>query len=188
MRGGAAHSHQLSSAASRHDPHEAHRRLAPHAGRARGDAEIAHSARRRLQSLNDLPRHTLEVAVDNHWIRLSGEVTWDYQRRAALSALRELPGVAGISDRVLLAPSALALAIRYEIEAELRIRAGQRAQGIVVAITRDDVSLSGSARSQAERDFACRLAAATPGVRRVIDNISIMPASEHRAGAASVAD
>ena len=188
MRGGAAHSHQLSSTASGHDPHAAHGTPAPSAGRARSDAEIAHSARRRLQWLNDLPRHTLEVAVDNRWIRLSGEVTWDYQRRAALSALRTLPGVAGISDRVLLAPSALALAIRYEIEAELRIRAGKRAQGIEVAITRVDVTLSGSASSQAERDFASRLAAATPGVRRVIDNISVVPATAHRAGAASAAD
>ena len=187
MSGGAAHSHQLSSAVSRHDPHEAHRRLAPSAGRARGDAEIARSARRRLQWLNDLPRHTLEVTVDNHWVWLSGEVTWDYQRRAALSALRDLPGVAGISDRVGLAPTALAAAIRYEIEAELRIRAGTRTQGIEVAIARVDVTLSGSARSQAERDFACRLAAATPGVRRVIDNIDIAPAAEHRAGAVSLA-
>lgn len=146
------------------------------AGAAGSDAAIAHAAQRLLQWINDLPRHDLRVAVANGWITLCGAVTWDYQRLAALSAVRNLPGVAGLSDRIELVSTALALAIRYEIESGLLIHAGTRTQDIRVAVTRIDVSLSGTARSQAERDFACRLAANTPGVRRVHDNINVVPA------------
>lgn len=170
---------------SRHDPRGT---LAPSAGRSDSDAELARTARRQLQWLNDLPQHDLAVTVADGWITLTGVVTWEYQRLAAVNALRDLPGVAGLSDRVELAPSALAAAIRYEIEAELRVGAGAHTQGIEVAVTHVDVRLSGSARSPAERDFACRLAASTPCVRRVQDNISISPAAKSQAGAAPALD
>ena len=136
---------------------------------------IAQTARRLLQWINDLPRHDLQVAVADGWITLSGEVTWEYQRLAAQCAVRDLPGVTGLSDRITLLPTAPAMAIRHRIECELLMHAGTQTQDIRVAVTRVDVRLSGIARSQAERDFACRLAANTPGVRRVQDDISVVP-------------
>ena len=182
---GNAHRRQAPGTASR----EVSRGSAtPTAGRSPGDAELAATARRQLQWLNDLPPHTLAVAVAKGWITLSGVVTWDYQRLAALAALRDLPGVAGLNDQVELVPTALAAAIRYEIEAELQVRAGAQTQSVEVTVTRVDVRLGGTARSQAERDFACRLAAATPFVRRVLDNISVMPEPVRPAATPSAAD
>ncbi len=176
----AAHGRQAPDTASRHVSSGL---PAPNAGRSPADAELAATARRQLQWLNDLPCHDLAVAVADGWITLSGVVTWDYQRLAALGALRDLPGVAGLRDHVELVPTALAAAIRYEIEAELRVRAGAQTQAIEVTVTRVDVRLGGTARSQAERDAACRLAATTPFVRRVLDHISVMPAPVQQAAA-----
>ena len=70
----------------------------------------------------------------------------------------------------------------------VQVRAGAQTQSVEVTVTRVDVHLGGTARSQAERDFACRLAAATPFVRRVLDNISVMPEPVRPAATPSAAD
>ena len=40
------------------------------------------------------------VTVDKGWITLRGEVEWDYQRRSAEKAVRNLMGVVGVSNQI----------------------------------------------------------------------------------------
>lgn len=47
---------------------------------------------------DDLPKDS--VMVENGWVILSGEVDWQYQRQAAVDAVRDLMGVTGVCDQI----------------------------------------------------------------------------------------
>ena len=56
--------------------------------------EAVHALRLDIQ----VPGHCVKVCADNGWVELSGEVEWEYQRRAAEAAVRALPQVRGVSN------------------------------------------------------------------------------------------
>lgn len=66
------------------------------------DTDIARSAGNVLLGTSYLPKDAVKIKVECGWITLTGEVTWDYQRKAAVDAVRTLVGVAGVSDRIVI--------------------------------------------------------------------------------------
>jgi osmotically-inducible protein OsmY len=139
----------------------------------RTDADIARTAHNVLQWTTYLPPDAVRVKAENSWVTLSGEVEWDYQRQAAADAVRYLVGVTGVSDQITIKPSASSNAVKSEIEAALKRRAKTDAQLISVEVDGADVTLSGTVHSWSERELAADSAWASPGVRKVVDNITI---------------
>lgn len=139
----------------------------------RTDADIARSAQNSLEWTSWLPKDSIKVKAENGWITLSGEVEWDYQRQSAKDAVRSLLGVVGVSDEISIKPKASMTAVKSEIEAALKRRAHTDAQQISVDVRGADVTLSGSVHSWSERELAASSAWSTPGVRKVVDNITI---------------
>jgi osmotically-inducible protein OsmY len=139
----------------------------------RTDADIARSAQNSLEWTSWLPKDSIKVKAENGWITLSGEVEWDYQRQSAKDAVRSLLGVVGVSDEISIKPKASMTAVKSEIEAALKRRAQTDAQQISVDVRGADVTLSGSVHSWSERELAASSAWSTPGVRKVVDNITI---------------
>ena len=139
----------------------------------RTDADIAQSVRHSLEWTSWLPKDSIKVKAENGWITLSGEVEWDYQRQSAKDAVRSLLGVVGVSDEISIKPKASMTAVKSEIEAALKRRAHTDAQQISVDVRGADVTLSGSVHSWSERELAASSAWSTPGVRKVVDNITI---------------
>lgn len=64
----------------------------------RTDADIARSANTVLQRMSFASINPIKVLVEAGWVTLSGNMDWEYQRRAALSAVRPLVGVLGVND------------------------------------------------------------------------------------------
>ncbi len=139
----------------------------------RTDADIAASATNTLAWTTYLPKDSIKVKAENGWITLSGEVEWDYQRESARSAVRNLLGVVGVSDVITIKPRVSMGAVKMEIEAALKRRAHNDAGRIKVEVSGSDVTLSGTAHDWAERALAASSAWATPGVSKVIDNVTI---------------
>lgn len=139
----------------------------------RKDADIARSAENALQWLTSISNGAIKVMVENGWITLSGEVEWEYQRQIATGAVRYLMGVKGVSDQILIKPCVSAMAVKADIEAALKRRAVGDAQKIMVNIKGNDVTLSGTVHSWSERELASQSAWNSPGVRNVIDDITI---------------
>jgi osmotically-inducible protein OsmY len=52
-----------------------------------------------------VPRHRLKVEVENGWVTMSGMVDRPYQRACAESDARRVPGVAGVTNQIRLAPA-----------------------------------------------------------------------------------
>ena len=139
----------------------------------RNDADIARSAQDVLQWTAYLPKDSVKVMVEDGWITLSGEVDWEYQRQAAAGGVRYLMGVTGVSDQIAVKPKVSLSAVKSDIEAALKRRATADAQKISVGVRDADVTLTGTVHSWSERDLARNAAWGTPGVRNVVDNITI---------------
>jgi osmotically-inducible protein OsmY len=67
----------------------------------RCDAEIAIAAENVLRWMSFATTHPIKVEVEAGLVTLSGELDLEYQRRAVLAAVRNIVGVSGISDYIL---------------------------------------------------------------------------------------
>ena len=139
----------------------------------RNDADIAGAAINALQWTSSFPKDGVKVMVDSGCITLSGEVDWEYQRQAAAKGVRYLMGVTGVSNQIVIKPHVSLSAVKSDIEAALKRRATADAQKISVEVRGADVTLTGTVNSWSERDLARHSAWGTPGVRNVVDHMTI---------------
>jgi osmotically-inducible protein OsmY len=139
----------------------------------RTDADIAESAKNILSWTSTVPTDAIQVLVENGWLTLSGSVEWQYQRQAATDSVRNLVGVAGVSNQISIQPSLSASVVKSDIEAALKRRASDEAKTIAVDVNGANVTLTGTVHSWAERDLATRSAWGSAGVRHVVDKMSL---------------
>jgi osmotically-inducible protein OsmY len=139
----------------------------------RTDADIARSAENVLGWTINLPKDSVKVMVESGWINLSGNVDWQYQKEAATAAVRDLAGVSGVSDEIAIKPKPSSAIVKSDIEAALNRRAQRDAQKITVQVNGSEVILSGIVHSWSERELARNSAWGAPGVRSVLDKITI---------------
>ncbi len=161
----------------------------------RSDADIARAAENVLQWMTFSPIHPIKVMVEDGWVTLSGHVDWEYQRQAAHGAIRHLMGVKGVSDEIVIkhdqiskktpvagkAGAAIKTAeltsdtVKADIEAALQRRARSDAKNIAIEVDGGVVTLRGTVHSWSERELARQSAWGTPGVMRVVDNLTLYP-------------
>lgn len=161
----------------------------------RSDADIARAAENVLQWMTFSPIHPIKVLVEAGWVTLSGHVDWEYQRQAAMGAVRHLMGVKGVSDEIVIKedqiskktpiartdetivkiPELTSGAVKGDIEAALQRRARNDAKNIAVEVEGGVVTLSGAVHTWSERELARQSAWGTPGVMKVVDNLTLYP-------------
>jgi osmotically-inducible protein OsmY len=139
----------------------------------RTDADVAEAVENVLEWTSSLPAGAIKVMVEGGWVSLSGDVDWQYQRQAATDSVRYLMGVTGVSDQISIKPSVTATAVKSDIEAALKRTSIADAKKISVAVHGSDVTLSGTVQSWDERDTATNSAWGTPGVRNVVDMMTL---------------
>jgi osmotically-inducible protein OsmY len=137
------------------------------------DTDIARSAKNMLLWTTYLPTDSVKVMVEDGWLTLSGEVEWEFQRATANTAVRYLAGVSGVSNQITIKPHATASVVKADIESALKRVVTKDAQNISVSVSGSEVTLRGSLPSWAERETASQAAWRTPGVKSVVDHITI---------------
>jgi osmotically-inducible protein OsmY len=144
-------------------------------GEMRSDAHIAEAVLSALRWNTMVPENRITVSVDDGWVSLKGRVNWEYQRAAAANAVRDLTGVRGVTNAILIEPHLTALDVKSKIEAALKRSAEIDARRINVVVTDAKVILTGNVHSSFERDEARQAAWSAPGVKEVEDHIVVVP-------------
>jgi osmotically-inducible protein OsmY len=139
----------------------------------RTDADIAIAAERAIEWNTFVPRDKVRPMVENGWITLNGEVEWEYQRRAAESAVRNLLGVTGVTSLVTVKPRVSAADIEKKIHDALARQADRESKHIEISVAGAQVTLQGSVHSWAERAAAQGAAWSAPGVSSVINHLRV---------------
>lgn len=141
----------------------------------RTDTEIAQAAVNALKWTTTVPRDAVTVTISNGWLALKGTVDWQYQKDAAARTVRDLMGVRGVTNEIVLKPHVRAGDVQAKIEAAFRRSAGIDARRVNVNVRDGQVILSGNVHSWAERDEARRAAWAALGVTAVEDRLAVVP-------------
>ena len=143
----------------------------------RPDPEIARDALSVIKSNLPTSGDNIRVIVNDGWIRLEGDVAWQYQRQTAETAVRRIKGVKGVSNLIEVKPAQRTdpSEVKRKIEEALRRSAEVDANRIQVEAKDGQVILKGTVRSWIEREEAERAAWAAPGVMKVEDRIVVSP-------------
>ncbi|MER2265306.1 BON domain-containing protein [Methylobacterium oxalidis] len=137
------------------------------------DEDLAQRAVQMLDWSVTVPRNAVQVKVQDGWITLTGQVEWHYQKEEARAALKRLSGVTGIINMIEVTPEVNAADVRAKIEAALRRNAEVEADAIQVTVKDAKVTLEGKVHAWYERNLAENAAWSAPGVRAVVDHLTL---------------
>ncbi len=137
------------------------------------DDEIAKRASNVLTWNVVVPDDAVQIKVQKGWVTLTGKVEWQYQKRAAGEAIQKLAGVQGVANLIEVTPHATVQDIKGRIEDALKRNAEVEAKRIRVDVADGKVTLEGQVDSWLERSAVERAAWAAPGVRSVLDHLTI---------------
>jgi osmotically-inducible protein OsmY len=141
------------------------------------DTDIAREAADALRWNLMVPPGKVIPKVENGYITLTGEVNYDFQRRAAEKAVRYIPGVKGLINLVTIKPKVEPREIKEKIEDALKRMAIVDAGNIQVEVQGSEIVLRGTVRSWAERHEAEKAAWSAPGVTSVKNYITVRAAA-----------
>ncbi len=133
----------------------------------RSDTDIAAAVNHVLAWTTAVPEGAVHVTVEKGRVSLSGQVEWDYQRRAAERAVQALAGVVGVGNQIVVKPRISPVDIQRGIERALNRHAEREARHVQVLVEGSRVTLRGPVGSWAERQAVQGAAWAAPGVTAV---------------------
>ena len=98
------------------------------------DDEIAKRALSIIKWDAQIPQDAVQVTIQKGWVTLTGQVSWQYQKKAAEDAVRKLSGVIGVINNISLKPAVTTSDIKRKIEDALTRRAQLEAGAIRVDV------------------------------------------------------
>ena len=124
--------------------------------------------------MSAIPADAIKVKVEKGWVTLSGQVDWHYQSQAAVTAVRQLSGVVGVSNGVTLKPRVSTSGISDDITHALHRSWFFDPDNIKVTASGGDVRLAGTVTSWHDRQLAAEAAWASPGTVNVANDIVVV--------------
>ena len=141
----------------------------------RTDPDIAAAAIYALKWDALLPLDKIKVTVTQGFLRLEGEVEWQYQKKEAERVVSHLAGVKGMMNLITVKPRVTPSDVKKKIEEALVRSVKTDAERITVDVQGSIVTLKGTVRSSAEKDEAERAAWQAPGISEVNNLILVSP-------------
>jgi osmotically-inducible protein OsmY len=141
----------------------------------RTDEDIAQACVNALKTNYSVPDENVKILVRDGWVTLEGQVEWQYQREAAMTAVRYLTGVRGVYNKITLKTQVTPKDVKDRIVAAFHRHADIDARRIDVEAHEGKVVLHGNVQSWAEKEEAQHAAWAAPGVTAVENQITVTP-------------
>jgi osmotically-inducible protein OsmY len=139
----------------------------------RTDPDIAAAVIHALRWDAFIPMEKITVTVSKGWVKLEGEVEWQYQKVDAERVVRRLTGVKGVTNLIVVKPRVTASDLKRKIEEALVRSVKTDAEHITVEVEGSKAILKGMVRSWAEKEEAERAAWLAPGITEVDNRITI---------------
>ena len=140
----------------------------------KSDTEIAAAVNNALKWNSAVNEDRIEVKVDNGWVYLNGQVEWEYEKRTAESAIKNLLGVRGVTNNITIKSKVIdAVDIKNKISEAFHRNARLDSNAIRVEVVGSTVTLKGTVRSWTEKEEAERVAWSSPGVLTVDNRMEI---------------
>ncbi|MDD3936068.1 BON domain-containing protein [Rhodoferax sp.] len=139
----------------------------------RSDTEIALAVEHALSWNTSVPQDRVKLTVEKGWVTLTGDLDWNFQRRAVERMVRPLKGVVGITDNIQLKTLPIPLKLQERIQEALTRQAMREARRIEVSVEGSEVTLRGQVHSWAERNAAEGATWSAPGVVRVNNQLTV---------------
>jgi osmotically-inducible protein OsmY len=139
----------------------------------RTDADIACAAVQALEQCANLILDRVKVVVSNGWITLEGAVDRYDQCEDAEEAIRELIGMTGVTNLIMVKPTVAPEYVKAWVEEAFQNNPEIDAQLIAIEVCGSKVRLQGQVRSWAERAAAWRIAWRAPGVTSIENQIEV---------------
>lgn len=140
----------------------------------RDDKSLAKAIVDQFKWTVQVPDQLVKASVEDGWVELTGEVEWDFQRRATEKCVRQLTGVKGVSNNISIkAKKVEPEIIKQRIEDALKREVEREARNISVEVIGNKVKLSGKVHSFTEMWDARGAALSAPGVSSVENNLQI---------------
>lgn len=121
---------------------------------------------------------TVQAAVHEGHVTLTGRVPWLYHRTAAEVAIRHVPGVVAIVNRIDVLPTATPDDVQQRISDTLRRAADLNASRITASVDGTTCTLTGTVTSWSQRRAAERAAEQAPGITEVDNRIEVEPGEQ----------
>lgn len=144
-------------------------------GEPRDDSDIARAIAHVLEWNTQIPDGTVHARVERGWVRLDGQVEFDFQRREVERMVRHVRGVVAVTNDINVTPPVSINQVEAEIEGAFRRAAEVDARHIRVAVSDHTAELYGHVHSLTEAEAAAAAAAAAPGVARVDSHLVVVP-------------
>jgi osmotically-inducible protein OsmY len=139
----------------------------------REDADLRGDVLQALM-LDSLVPATVDAAVKDGFVTLTGSATWQYERDEAEFIVGNILGVTGVeNDIYLVMPTPSAGDVQHAIKKAFTRDAKLDADDLMVASSNGTVTLTGTVHSWSERDAAVAAAWAAPGVSLVDDLLTV---------------
>lgn len=121
----------------------------------------------------DIPNNTMKVKVEDGWVTLEGVLEWNYQKEAARHSASKQLGVRGVVNEVLVRSESGDEVEKKDIELALARNWSVSTQNIMVRVSGNRVTLTGTVESLYQKDEAARIAWNAPGVWNVDNELAI---------------
>ena len=138
------------------------------------DNEIATEIVNALKWNWRIPNDKVKVKVERGWVTLEGELEWNYQKEAAKDAVKNLLGVTGVSNNITIRPENQDSIEKKTIESALRRPWWSiNDNDIMVKVSGNKVTLTGTVNSWYQKSEAGRIAWNAPGVWAVDNELVV---------------
>jgi osmotically-inducible protein OsmY len=146
----------------------------PCAAACRTDTDFAIAALEAIRWITTVPQDAVKATVRDGWLMLEGSVNRWSQKHAAEEAVRNVAGIKGVANLIMVAPKVTPAQLQARIASALAPSVSPAAWQIQVEILGSRVVLRGQVRNLPDREAAERAAWTAAGVTEVESELRLV--------------